>query len=157
MGVCSGTFHPNSQPRKPAFPKALVAGGTRVGHEEVLPPCGHFLKLQLVYRHLLAPPIQKACGADNDSCYQKKVLSQVLQKGIPNTTDFQKPSFKGQFSSHPLTKERKNPDGHRTRCSASLIITGMMPIKMTTSNQIPSDSMGILSVCKQYMEERARR
>ena len=32
----------------PTFPKALVAGGTRVGHEEVLPPCGHFLKLQLV-------------------------------------------------------------------------------------------------------------
>ena len=25
------------------FPKALVAGGTRVGHEEVLPPCGNFL------------------------------------------------------------------------------------------------------------------
>ena len=43
LGVCSGTFHPNSQPRKPTFPKALVAGGARVGHEEVLPPCGHFL------------------------------------------------------------------------------------------------------------------
>ena len=25
------------------FPKALVAGGTRVGHEEVLPSLGHFL------------------------------------------------------------------------------------------------------------------
>ena len=43
LGVCSGTSHPNSQPRKPTFPKALGAGATRVEHEEVLPPCGHFL------------------------------------------------------------------------------------------------------------------
>ena len=36
------TFHINSQPRKLTFPKALVTGGDRDGHEEVLPPCGHF-------------------------------------------------------------------------------------------------------------------
>ena len=30
LGVCSGIFHFNSQHRKPTFPKALVAGGTRV-------------------------------------------------------------------------------------------------------------------------------
>ena len=33
----------NSHNGKPTFPKTLVADGTRVGHEEVLPPCGHFL------------------------------------------------------------------------------------------------------------------
>ena len=37
----------NSQPMKLTFPKALVAGGTRVGHEEVLPPCGHFCNYNL--------------------------------------------------------------------------------------------------------------
>ena len=42
-----GTFHSNSQSRKPTFPKALGAGGTRVGRGEVLPPCGHFLELHL--------------------------------------------------------------------------------------------------------------
>ena len=36
----------------------------------------------------------------------RKGPGKVLQKWIPNTTDFQKPSFKGQFSSHPLTKKR---------------------------------------------------
>ena len=43
LSVCSGTFYTNSQLRKPSFPKALVPGGSRDGHEEVLPPCGHFL------------------------------------------------------------------------------------------------------------------
>ena len=43
---CSCTFHSNSQPRKSTFPKALVAGRTGVGHEELLPLCGHFLSLQ---------------------------------------------------------------------------------------------------------------
>ena len=52
LGVCSGTFHSNSPSRKPTFPKNLVADGTRVGHEEVLPPCGHFLQLQLDHWHL---------------------------------------------------------------------------------------------------------
>ena len=43
LGVRSGTFHSNLQRRKLTFPKALVTGGTRDQHEEVLPPCGHFL------------------------------------------------------------------------------------------------------------------
>ena len=99
---------------------------------------------------------KRPCGAVNDSCPQERSWNS-LQKWIPNTTDFQKANFKGQFSSQLLMKERKNPDGHSTRCSALLVITGVMPVKMTRSNQIPSDSMGILSVCKQYMAERARR
>ena len=43
LGCLLSTFHTNSQPRKLTFPKALVPGGSRDGHEEVLPPCGHYL------------------------------------------------------------------------------------------------------------------
>ena len=40
LGVCSGTVHSNSEPRKPTFPKALVTCGITFEHEWVLPPCG---------------------------------------------------------------------------------------------------------------------
>ena len=43
LGVCSGTVHSNSPKRKATFLKALVAYGTSVGHEDLLPPCGDFL------------------------------------------------------------------------------------------------------------------
>ena len=43
LGIFSGTFHPNSQPRKSTFPKALTAGGPIGGHAEVHPSCGHFI------------------------------------------------------------------------------------------------------------------
>ena len=33
LGVYSGTFHSNSQPRKQAFTKALVSQETKVEHE----------------------------------------------------------------------------------------------------------------------------
>ena len=38
-----GTFYSNPRPCKGTFCKAPVAGGIQVGHEEVLPPCGHVL------------------------------------------------------------------------------------------------------------------
>ena len=41
--VSSGPFHYNSQPRKLIFPKDLLAREIRVGHAELLLPCGHFL------------------------------------------------------------------------------------------------------------------
>lgn len=43
LGIFSGTFHPNSQPRKSTFPKALIAGGPIGGHAGVRPSCGHFM------------------------------------------------------------------------------------------------------------------
>ena len=43
LGIVSGTFHLNSQPRKSTFPKALIAGGLIGGHAEVRPSCGHFM------------------------------------------------------------------------------------------------------------------
>ena len=43
LGSLLSTFHTNSQPRKLTFPKALVPGGSRDGHEDMPPPCGHFL------------------------------------------------------------------------------------------------------------------
>ena len=36
LGVCSATLHSNSQPRKPTFPKALGAQGTRGVCEQVI-------------------------------------------------------------------------------------------------------------------------
>ena len=47
LGYLLSTFHINSQPRKLTFPKAPVTGRAKDGHEEVLPPCGHFPQLQL--------------------------------------------------------------------------------------------------------------
>ena len=47
LGVCSGNFHSNLQPRNMTFSKALVTQVTSVGNEEVLPPCGRFPQLQL--------------------------------------------------------------------------------------------------------------
>ena len=43
LGCLLSTFHTNSQPRKLTVPNALVPGGSEDAHEEVLPPCGHFL------------------------------------------------------------------------------------------------------------------
>ena len=46
LAVCSGTFHWNLLSHNRTFSKALVAQVTRLGHEEVLPPCGCFMQLQ---------------------------------------------------------------------------------------------------------------
>ena len=43
LGVVYGTFPSNSQPSKMTLPKAFGCLGTRVGQEEMLPPCGRFL------------------------------------------------------------------------------------------------------------------
>ena len=77
-------------------------------------------------------------------------MTAALRKGpatgiaemIPNTTDFQEANFRGQFSSYPLRKKKeKTPNGHGTGYPTFLFITGGIPIKMTTSNQIPSERM----------------
>ena len=69
----------------------------------------------------------------------------MLQKSIPNTTDFQEANCKDKFSPHPLTEKKSKqttPNSHRTRCSASLIVTGGIPIK-STRNHMPSDKKAI--------------
>jgi len=46
LGVVLAQAHStvtHSLENQSTFPKALVACGTRVGHEEMLPPCGHSL------------------------------------------------------------------------------------------------------------------
>ena len=47
MGVCPGTCHPYSPLRSTTFTEALLSAVNRVGHEEILLPCGHFPKQQL--------------------------------------------------------------------------------------------------------------
>ena len=68
---------------------------------------------------------------------------------------FKKPTATGRFSSHPLRGKQTNTraHNHRARCSASLIITGEMPTKMTTGNQIPPDKMSILSANSKWGRE----
>ena len=106
LGVFSGTFHSNSLSRKSTFPKALVAGGTRVGYEEVLPPCGHLLELHLptsAYWHL-----QFTRGAVNDCCSQERSCGGYCRNQFQTKPTFKKPTVTGKISSHPLRKKRPN-------------------------------------------------
>ena len=86
-----------------------------------------------------------AWGAVNDNCPQETSCSEFGRYKFQKQPTFKKPVATGKFSPHPLREKKQNSKGHRTRCSASLIITGGMPIKMTTRNHIPSDRMAILS------------
>ena len=95
---------------------------------------------------LQAPPIYKADGAVNDSCPQER-SSDSFAEINSNTTNCQEANCKGKFSSHPLRKQT-NPNGRRTRCSDSLIITRGIPIKLTTRNHSASDRRATLTVCK---------
>ena len=52
---------------------------------------------------------------------------------------------------HKGEKKKKKPYLHRTRCSASQIITGGMPIKTTTRNQIIPVRMTILTSLQTVM------
>ena len=49
VGVCANTFHTHFPPRTrlSLAPFSPVVIGGRVGHEEVLPPCGDVMQLQL--------------------------------------------------------------------------------------------------------------
>ena len=124
----------NSQPRKPTFLKALVPSGTRVGREEVLPlvdiSCNNNLPNSTDW-HL---QIQKACGVANDSCPQERSLGSYCRNKVQTQLTFKTPNARGTFSSHTLRKNKEDkqfPKGYRTRCSASLIITWGIPIKIT--------------------------
>lgn len=55
-----GAFHSITPALDTTFPKALIEAVTRVGWEEVLPPCGRCLQLQLTKGSLSALPIHKA-------------------------------------------------------------------------------------------------
>ena len=47
MGICPGTCHTYLPLRNTTFTKALLSVVNRVGHKEILLPCGHFPKQQL--------------------------------------------------------------------------------------------------------------
>ena len=93
------------------------------------------------HRCLLASPIHKVQGAVNDSCCQKRPYGRYCRHKFQTQLTFKKPIVTGKFSSHPLKKKKeKTPNGHGTRYSTSLFITGGIPIKMTSS-QIPFERM----------------
>ena len=71
------------------FPsKAPVARVTRVGPEEILPPCGRFLQQQPQKDFLWALKIHKDGWAPNDTFPQKMSNGKCL-KIIENWADFQ--------------------------------------------------------------------
>ena len=96
---------------------------------------------------LLAPLIHKGWGTVLDGCPQEMSCVGYC-KIIPNTNDFQEASWHRSIFLTPI-KGKKTPTNPipppRTGCSASLIITGGMPMKMTKKNQIPPVRMAILT------------
>jgi len=74
-------------------------------------------------------------------CCQKRPYGRYCRQKFQTQLTFKKPIVTGKFSSHPLKKKKeKTPNGHGTRYSTSLFITGGIPIKMTSS-QIPFERM----------------
>ena len=74
--------------------------------------------------------------------FKRQLMTAALRKGPGEGTaemnskhnwlskiQFQRSIFLTSFKE----RKKKNPNGHRTRCSASLIITGVMPINMTSN------------------------
>ena len=131
----SGTFHSNSPSRKPSFPKT----GCTWNQSWTWRSTATLWTLSTTTTWPLAPPIHKTQGAVNDSCCQKRSYGRYCRHKFQTQLTFKKPIVTGKFSSHPLNKKKeKTPNGHGTRYSTSLFITGGIPIKMTTSSQIPS-------------------
>ena len=88
LGVCSGTFHSNSQPRKPTLSLALVAW-------EIIWVWKSAAALWTFFVTTTWPPaltitsVHQTSGAVNDSCLQERFWSEYCRK-ITNPTDFQK-------------------------------------------------------------------
>ena len=103
-----------------------------------------------------APPIHKAWGAVKDKWHQERSSGRVCQNKFQTQQTFKKPNAAGQLYSHTLGGGRgeeklfkKHPNGHRMRCSASLIMTRGMAMKTNRENQIQSGRMAILTACNQ--------
>ena len=145
LGVFSGTFHSNSLSRKSTFPKALVAGGTRVGYEEVLPLCGHFWNYTC--QPVLTGTSNSQGGAVNDRCSQERSCGGYCRNQFQTKPTFKKPTVTGKISSHPLRKKKtQSAQGQDT--PPPYFIIGGMPIN-TARSQLPSDRMAILTISKQ--------
>lgn len=72
FALAYSTPHPST--RIP-FSLRLRSSGTRDGNEAALPPCGHFLQLQLDRPRSRAPPVHKVCGDAKDTCHHLVWLS----------------------------------------------------------------------------------
>ena len=66
FALAYSTPHPST--RIP-FSLSLRSSETRDGNETALPPCGHFLKLQLDRPGSGAPPAHKVCWDAKDTCH----------------------------------------------------------------------------------------
>lgn len=70
LGVSLGTLH-SYNPGHWTFRKVPAAPVSRTGHEEMLPPRGHFLELQLQTWPLEALQSPEACEAVNETALQQ--------------------------------------------------------------------------------------
>ena len=83
--ICSGTSHSNSQPRRLALLKALVAGGPELGMKKCYCLVDIFCNYNL-NTCIMAPPIHKAYGTAKafDCVEHTKHWKIVKEMGIPD-------------------------------------------------------------------------
>ena len=111
LGVCSGTFHSNSQPRKPTASNYCRLVDIFCSYN--LTTCAyHYLRFTRPWGLLMTAAFRKGPGvsiADINSKHSRLSRSQLQQANFPHTLKGKKPT-----------------NTQRTRCTAFLIITGRM-------------------------------
>ena len=117
-------------------PKVLVAGGTGVGHEEVLPPVDISFNYNVTLV-LSALSIHKASGALSNGCPQERSFSRFCRNKFQKQPTFNKPVATGKFSSYPLKKKSNQPEDK---------MLSNRNYDKRNGNQIASDRTTILTV-----------
>ena len=98
---CSGTFHSNSQPRKPSCPRNQRWPGKSA------------VTLWTLSVTTTAPPaltgtsVSQALGSDNASCPQDMSWGRNCRNKFQMQPAFRKPSATGKFSSHRSGKRQR--------------------------------------------------
>ena len=144
---CSGTFHSFSQHRKLTSPSLCLLQELEVGIKSAA-ALWTFPVTTTDHRSLLAPLIHKGWAAALDRCPQEMSCGGYCKIKSQTQNNFQEASCHRSIFLTPL-KGKKTQQTPYLRlgqdvCSATLIITGGMPIKLTKRNQIPPVRMAIL-------------
>ena len=119
LGVCSGTFHSDSQLRSRLSLRLFVCR-TRVGMRQCCRLVHTTCNYNLNTDNLMPLPTDKACGASNDSCAQEMTWGGNCRNKFQTQLTFKKPTATRKFSSHPLREKKKKkttPNCNKTRCS----------------------------------------